>query len=184
MEKKTELTKFELQSKQRIIQLIQEFCDGSQQRFVEKTGINKGSVSQYVRGNNTPSNITAKKIADAFKVAPAWVMGFDVPRSLIINSNTESKTDEAILLDNFRELTDEGKKKALDFVLVLSQNMQYSLRLQNMQKAFDDGKDIVDYDNATTFLDQLGIPLAAESSNEFTKEDIIMIANAIKKNKR
>lgn len=184
MEKKTELSKFELQSRQRIIQLIQEFCDGSQQRFVEKTGINKGSVSQYVRGNNTPSNLTAKKIADAFKVAPAWVMGFDVPRSMITPFENESKTDEAILLDNFRELTDEGKKKVLDYILVISQSMQYSLRLQNMQATFNDGKDIENYEDAILFLNQAGMPMSAESSPEHSKDDIIMIANAVKKNLR
>lgn len=79
MEKKTDLTRYEEQSRQRLLQLIQEYCDGSQQRFVERTGINKGSVSQYINGKNTPSNITAKKIADAFGVSPVWVMGFDVP---------------------------------------------------------------------------------------------------------
>lgn len=78
MEKKKELTVYERQSKERINYLISEYCHGSQQLFAERTGLNKASVSQYVNGKNTPSNITASKIAEAFHVDPAWVMGFDV----------------------------------------------------------------------------------------------------------
>ena len=79
MEKKKELTEYEKQSKDRINFLISEYCHGSQQNFSDRTGLNKASVSQYVNGKNTPSNITASKIADAFHVYPAWIMGFDVP---------------------------------------------------------------------------------------------------------
>lgn len=79
MEKKNELTIYEKQARERIAFLISNHCEGSQQRFSEKTGLNKASVSQYVNGKNTPSNITARRIAEVFNVDPAWVMGFDVP---------------------------------------------------------------------------------------------------------
>lgn len=79
MDKKKDLTRFEKQSKERIAYLIDRYCSGSQQRFADMTDINKASVSQYVNGKNTPSNVTAGKIAFAFNVNPAWVMGFDVP---------------------------------------------------------------------------------------------------------
>ena len=70
-------------SRNRIIELIQEYCEGSQQRFVDKTGLNKGTVSLYVNGRRTPSNLAAQKIGQTFHVAPAWVMGFDVPKKEI-----------------------------------------------------------------------------------------------------
>lgn len=79
MEKKKDLTVYEKNSRDRIIYLIDTYCNGNQQRFVERTGINKGAVSQYVNGKNSPSNITADKIGNAFGVNPVWVMGFDVP---------------------------------------------------------------------------------------------------------
>ena len=79
MQKKNDFNKYEQQAMERINSLIAEECGGSQQRFSEKTGINKGSISQYTNGKNVPSNFTAKKIADAFNLNPAWVMGFDVP---------------------------------------------------------------------------------------------------------
>lgn len=77
MEKRTRLSTYEKRAQEHIIYLIDTFCDGNQQRFVERTGLNKASVSQYVNGKNTPSNINADKIGAAFNVNPVWVMGFD-----------------------------------------------------------------------------------------------------------
>lgn len=76
---KREPTIIEKNSQNRIIKLIAEFCDGSQQIFAEKVGIGKSSVSQYVNGTNFPTNIRAAQIAESFNVSPMWVMGFDVP---------------------------------------------------------------------------------------------------------
>ena len=60
---------------ERIQQLISEQCGGSQQVFAEKTGLTKGSVSQYVNGRNEPSKKTAGKIAEVFGVSAEWVLG-------------------------------------------------------------------------------------------------------------
>ncbi|MBQ6468853.1 MAG: helix-turn-helix transcriptional regulator [Lachnospiraceae bacterium] len=43
------------------------------------TGINKASISQYLKGSHTPSNFSAAKIAPILRVSPVWLMGFDVP---------------------------------------------------------------------------------------------------------
>ena len=77
MDKKREMSPYEKTCMQRIQQLISEYCGGSQQRFVERTGLCKASVSQYVNGRNVPSGINAEKIAQAFHVDSAWVMGYD-----------------------------------------------------------------------------------------------------------
>lgn len=69
----------EIESRKRIIYLIDTFCGGRQQVFASKCGIGKSSVSQYVNGTNTPGNIHASKIADTFGVNIMWVMGFNVP---------------------------------------------------------------------------------------------------------
>lgn len=68
-------------ARERIQQLIESECGGSQQEFGRRTGITKGSVSQYVNGRNVPSKSTAQKIAAAFSVDPAWVMGYSVERT-------------------------------------------------------------------------------------------------------
>lgn len=122
-------------AKKNINYLVEEFCDGKQVVFCMKTGINKGSVSQYCNGSNVPNNLTAKKIGDAFGVDPAWVMGFDVPmkpnkmvfvadkRTLDEAKENAIKTiqtankirstlqiEEAALIDAYRNLDDEGRK--------------------------------------------------------------------------
>jgi transcriptional regulator with XRE-family HTH domain len=78
MNKTRELSIFEQICRDRIKKLINEYCEGSQQRFVDRTGLNKGSVSQYVSGKNTPSRANAQKISDAFNVDVSWVMGHDL----------------------------------------------------------------------------------------------------------
>ena len=47
--------------------------------LVNKTGINKASISQYCNGNHCPSNTTASLLGKALRVNPLWLMGFDVP---------------------------------------------------------------------------------------------------------
>ena len=115
MEKKNELTTYEKQSRERILFLISEYCEGSQQRFSEKTGLNKASVSQYVNGKNTPSNITAAKIAKVFGVDPAWVNGFDVPMKTDSGSEpaapSDLRRDEADLLDLYGRVNSLGRKE-------------------------------------------------------------------------
>lgn len=52
------------------------------QELADKAQISKSSISQYINGKNSPSNFTAKKIADCLtiKVNPAWLMGLDVDK--------------------------------------------------------------------------------------------------------
>ena len=113
MENKKMLESAKYNSRIRIMELIQEYCDGSQQRFVEKTGLNKGAVSQYVNGKKSPTNLAASIIGDTFKVSAAWVMGFDVNKdeninpavvsyaeqlSNVINQNKEDTLKQLIIL--------------------------------------------------------------------------------------
>lgn len=43
------------------------------------TGLNKSSVSRYLSGENIPRSLAIGKMAQALKVNPAWVLGYDVP---------------------------------------------------------------------------------------------------------
>ena len=107
MERKSEPTRYERQARERIISLINEYCGGSQQQLSEKTGIGKASISQYVNGKNVPSNITAKKLCAPFKINPAWIMGFDVPKTIIPdNQNDQAEEDRNALL---QKIYDENK---------------------------------------------------------------------------
>ena len=130
MEKKKELTRYERQSRERISLLISDYCDGSQQRFCDKTGLNKASISQYVNGKNTPSNITAGKIAEVFNVDPAWLMGFDVPMlpasSTPDTISTELSRHESDLISAYRNASDDTRV-AVCAVLGIKGDMQSSV---------------------------------------------------------
>ena len=99
MKKTKELSPYEKVIMQRIRKLIDEYCEGSQQRFVERTGLNKGSVSQYVNGNNTPSRANAEKIASAFNLDVSWVLGYDaIPDGIDLSDVDREKGNELLNL--------------------------------------------------------------------------------------
>lgn len=58
--------------------------------LVEKTKINKKSLSSYISGKYTPKQNNIYLIAEALNVNEAWLMGYDVPMERtnnITNSN-------------------------------------------------------------------------------------------------
>lgn len=113
MKKKNELNFYEREAQRRIIELIDEFAEGSRAIFAQKTGINKGSISQYCNGKNSPSNLTAEKIASAFGVNPVWVMGFSVPK-YIDQSISLSENDDLIV--SIEDLTPEHRQAVLSYI--------------------------------------------------------------------
>lgn len=116
MEKKNKLSPYENMIRQRLVQLIDDYCGGSQKRFVEKTGLNKGSVSQYVNGRNTPSYDTALKIAEAFHVDISWLLAYDViPDGM--DSEDINMTPEAKELIEMYESADPEIRKAVFLLL-------------------------------------------------------------------
>lgn len=128
MEKRNEMTIYEKQARERINFLVANFCDGSQQRFSEKTKLNKASVSQYMNGKNVPSNITAAKIAEVFNVNPAWLMGFDVPmqRSAQAQPSSNLRDDEVQLLSYYNLLDTEDKAEVRGYARGLMRSLKYT----------------------------------------------------------
>ena len=49
------------------------------QELSNASGVNKASISQYLNGSHSPSNISSGKMAKVLNVNPLWLMGFDVP---------------------------------------------------------------------------------------------------------
>lgn len=58
------------------------------QELSNASGVNKSSISQYLNGSHSPSNISSKKMSKILNVNPLWLMGFDVPMRNIDNTNT------------------------------------------------------------------------------------------------
>lgn len=83
-------------------------------QLVEKSGVNKGSISQYINGLHVPSSTNAKKLADVLDVNPLWLMAFDAPRyySGYAKSGDYEPLHEKII-ERFDVLSEEGKDMVL-----------------------------------------------------------------------
>lgn len=99
-------------SQHRIAELLS-YLDIKQTDFCKKTGLQKSALSNYLNGDRVPRQNQIAKIADAYNINPAWLMGYDVPMELDINepfepTNTFEKDWEPnALLNHLVALTDE-----------------------------------------------------------------------------
>lgn len=64
------------------LKLALDKCSMKPQELSEKSGVSKASISQYINGSHTPSNISSGKMATILNVNPLWLMGFDVPMDI------------------------------------------------------------------------------------------------------
>lgn len=71
----------------------------------KKTGIHKGLISKYVKGQVLPKSNNADIIAKALGVSTAWLMGFDV--------DMKRETDEEMLKAS-ETLEDEMSRRMLE----------------------------------------------------------------------
>lgn len=119
MDKKVELTEYEKNAKERIRFVVDQFCGGSQQKLADIADVNKGSVSQYLKGKNTPSTFTAEKICRPFGLDPVWLMGFDVPmiRPQTLHSDSGDMSDPRnLILQEIVAVLDKMNKESLERV--------------------------------------------------------------------
>jgi len=52
--------------------------------LAKKSGINKGSISKYLRGDVLPKQSAIDAMARALYVLPSWLMGYDVPMEAVL----------------------------------------------------------------------------------------------------
>lgn len=84
MEKATFAERLNLIIKERNIRQI-ELC--------QKTGIGKSAMSQYLGGAFEPKQQNLYALAKALEVSEAWLMGYDVPKTRIIDPVTPGSPD-------------------------------------------------------------------------------------------
>lgn len=94
----------------------------TQTEFCQKTGITKSALSNYLNGDRVPRQDQISKIADAYGINPAWLMGYDIPM----------KSDP----DMVQKLLFEGKKDQ-----ELKRFASYATRFKDLFKAIDDCND-------------------------------------------
>lgn len=115
------LNDIETESVKRILQLIDDECEGRAQIFADKTGIGKASVSHYKHFRHAPNQNHAYLIAKAFKVNPMWVMGFDVPKDeQTLEDLPLSPVGKIAVHTNAQLLLDKPLQEALEIYFTLS----------------------------------------------------------------
>lgn len=92
----------------------------NQAEIAQMLGISKASVTNWIKGTNSPNIEYLDKLCDIFNIQINDI--FEKHE----NKETENLTsDEARLLNNYKQLNQEGKEKALDYVNDLTENPKY-----------------------------------------------------------
>jgi len=79
--------------------------------LVQKTGLPKSSISQYLSGSREPKQRAIYLLSEALSVNPAWLMGYDVPME---PDNSEKVKAEITSL--FDRMTPEQQRSVLQFL--------------------------------------------------------------------
>lgn len=98
-------------------------------KFATEIGVSKQTVSAYLNVVRKPKSIVSGEIARKLNINPARLLGFDVSKEPSNEKNISQiggvlTTDEK-MLDTYRHFNDEGKEKALERLLEMSELDKY-----------------------------------------------------------
>lgn len=84
------------------------------------TGIDKGTINNYLAGKYEPKQDRLEIIAKALDVDPVWLMGYDVPmeREKKTPEKQELNEGEKLLLELFRQVPVESQQMVLDMIRI------------------------------------------------------------------
>lgn len=91
---------------------LQELLDRlgiSQSEFCNICGLNKSALSNYLNGTRVPRQDKLALIADAFKISPSWLMGYDVPIDVQNFDSDDLTQDERHIIKAYRNASEEIK---------------------------------------------------------------------------
>lgn len=100
-------------SRNRIQELLSIYGD-RQFEMAKKTGLSKSAITRFVNGENIPNQESIDKIAKAYNVNPAWLMGYDVDmekksnKEIIKMLNMLTETDKDFVIKTIRYLAERG----------------------------------------------------------------------------
>ena len=107
----------------------------SQQELADKMGVSKQTISQYERGVREPDFASLEALCDIFNVSSDYILGkvnitmrFLTEGDLELLNRPSLSSDELSLLEEYRELNDEGKTIVLNTVRGLAASCAYKKR--------------------------------------------------------
>lgn len=90
------------------------------------SGIDRGTINNYVLGKYEPKSTAINKMAIALNVNEMWLWGYDVPmeREKKAPEKLELNEGEEMLLDLFRRVPAESQQMVLDMLRVVLKQHQ------------------------------------------------------------
>lgn len=106
-------------------------ADMTQTELASLLGVSQNAIFNWENGKREPSQLNIEKLADIFKVSPAYLMGWETPNAIasatitLCNVHCETE-DEAKLILSYRELNNVSKQKVTAYTetLLTAQKME------------------------------------------------------------
>lgn len=89
--------------------------------LVQGTGVNKSTISRYLRGEREPKQTALLKLARVLDVSEAWLLGFDVSmeRNKTLTSERQMLSEgEKMLLELFNQVPKEQQRMVIEMIRV------------------------------------------------------------------
>lgn len=120
-----------------IIKMLRVNAKMTQEELGEKLGVQKSAIRKYEKGEvENIKRSTIKKMADLFNVSPCYIMGWEDAYnpngklakevSLIEEIKRQYRKEAVQLLQNFTELNEVGRSKALETISDLTELQKYT----------------------------------------------------------
>lgn len=120
-----------------IIKMLRVTAKMTQEELGEKLGVQKSAIRKYEKGEvENIKRSTIKKMADLFNVSPCYIMGWEDAYnpngklakevSLIEEIQRQYGKEAVQLLQNFTELNEVGRSKALETISDLTELQKYT----------------------------------------------------------
>lgn len=97
--------------------------DYTQDQLANFLGISRSSLAMYEQGRRNPDFETLEAMADIFNVDIDYLLGKKDTSTIL---EISLATGEIELIKSFRELNENGKQKAIDYITDLTGNKKYT----------------------------------------------------------
>lgn len=88
----------------------------SQKEFAKRIGVSQSSVTNWVKGSNSPDIEVVARICDVLGISVVQLFGTATQPQLIQSPNKPLSQAEEGLLEDYRQLNSEGQDKASEYV--------------------------------------------------------------------
>ena len=85
--------------------------------LAQKSGVNKGLISKYLKGTVEPKQSTIYELARALRVSPAWLIGYDDSNEEMIDTVVDEQLIE--IENGYKGLNEKNRMKLSAYLQAL-----------------------------------------------------------------